>query len=105
MTVQIFPTTVAVATMPTTYARQLWKCDATAGAFAMGLPDATLCQGNEITIAKVDAGANAVTINRAGSQTIVGTGGVAQTSLSLATVGKSFTLISDGANWVITCVV
>lgn len=98
--IQIFPTSVA-ASLPTTSTEHLWKCDATAAAFAVTMPDATRCKGGKITLIKTDAGANAVTINPAGAQRFLGTGGAAQASLSLATIGKAFTLVPDGSNWVI----
>jgi hypothetical protein len=81
--------------------RQLWIIDATAAARSGPLPDATLCFGVEITVIKADSSANAVTVNRSGSQTILGTAGAALTSVALAAQGNSVTLVSDGANWLI----
>ena len=100
MTTQVFSVTAA-AQLPCTASRQIWKADATGGALTLTLPDATLCAGVQITATKTDAGVNAVTLARATTQTILGTGGAAQTSLAMATQGKSFTVVSDGANWLV----
>lgn len=87
--------------MPPTPERQLWLVDATAAARAVTLPDATTCFGVEITVIKSDSSANAVAVNRAGSQTILGTGGASLTTFSLTAQGKSVTMISTGTGWII----
>jgi hypothetical protein len=46
--------------------------DATAGAFSVTLPAAGEWYGREIGVAKTDASANAVTVSRAGSDTVNG---------------------------------
>jgi microcystin-dependent protein len=68
--------------------------NASGGARTITLPAANALGGRpiQITIVKTDTSANAVTVQRAGSDTING-----QTSLLLA-VGDRVTLISDGVN-------
>lgn len=69
-------------------------CDATTAPFTVTLPDATKNGGRKLTIKKVDASANAVTIDGAGSQTIDGA-----TTDSLASQYDSLTMVSDGVEW------
>ena len=49
-----------------------FKCDATSGAFPLTLPSAALNAGRVLAIKKSDVSANAVTVTRAGSDTIDG---------------------------------
>jgi hypothetical protein len=77
---------------------QLCECNATTAAFALTLPDATKCIRAKITAFKSDSSANAVTVTCAGSQKILGTGGLVAT-YALAGQGNSTTLVSDGAQW------
>ena len=46
--------------------------DATSGAFAVTLPTALNSQGRQLLIKKIDVSANAVTVTRAGTDTIEG---------------------------------
>lgn len=68
--------------------------DATGGAKTVTLPLAAQNQGKQLKYKKVDASANAVTISRAGSDTIDGA-----TSYSLASQYKYVAIVSDGSNW------
>jgi hypothetical protein len=69
--------------------------DATAGAFTITLPSA-VGQTGEMVIKKIDASANAVTVDGAGAETIDG----AATKV-LAAQYDSVRIASDGANWMI----
>lgn len=70
--------------------------DATGGAFTLTLPSAALTIGRVYTIVKTDSSANAVTIQRGGSDTI---GGSASSQL-ISYQGGSRSLFSDGvSNW------
>lgn len=66
--------------------------DATAGAFTVTLPSAAKYKGFQFIIKKIDASANAVTIDA--SETIDGAA-----SVDLASQYDSKTVISDGAGW------
>jgi hypothetical protein len=67
----------------------------TAGtAFTVTLPTAVGINGRRITVKKVDASANAVTVGTTSSQTIDGA-----TTFALATQYKFINVMSDGANW------
>lgn len=67
-----------------------FKCDATAGPIALTLPSAGLNEGRILIIKKTDVSANAVTVTRAGSDTIDGA-----TTFPLATQYKFVILIND----------
>lgn len=76
----------------------LIKCDATSAAFTITLPPAaTAGSGFEIAIKKTDAGANAITIDGDGSETIDGA-----TTLVLAGQYDAAILRCDGSSWEIT---
>lgn len=68
-------------------------CDATSAAFTVTLPAANAIGGQVLTLKKVDSSINAVTISRAGSDTIDGS-----TTYSLLTQYKSVTLVSNGGS-------
>ncbi len=68
-----------------------------AGAFICNLPSAVGLIGLKHTIKKVDAGIGAVTITPAGAETIQGA-----PNYVLPAQWNSVTLVSDGANWIIT---
>lgn len=65
-------------------------CDATAGAFTVTLPPASQVFRMEVTVKKVDASANAITI-----------GGTVDGAVNptLAAQYKSITVVSDGTAW------
>jgi hypothetical protein len=67
------------------------KADASGGAFAVTLPSASSCPGREYRIFKSDASANAVTVTRAGSDTINGAN-----TFPLGTQYKFVVVQSDG---------
>lgn len=67
-------------------------CDATSAAFTVTLPSANASLGQMYTIKKIDASANAVTISRAGSDTIEGNATVA-----LSAQYQYVTLVSGGS--------
>lgn len=67
--------------------------DATGGAFPVTLPTAVGAAGRTVTVKKVDASVNAVTVASAGG-TIDGA-----VSIAMATQNEALTATSDGANW------
>lgn len=67
-------------------------CDATGGAFALTLP-ASPTIGDEIVAKKIDVSANAVTVTRAGTQTIDGAN-----TYALGSQYQSVTLVYTAAN-------
>lgn len=69
------------------------RADATGGAFTITLPAVSAASGQRIQIKKIDSSANAVTISRAGADTIEGA-----TTISLATQWTFATLINDGTS-------
>ena len=74
--------------------------DATSGAFSVFLPTAASMPDTPITVKKVDASGNAVTIDGNGSETIDGA-----TTKTLAAQYDSMTVVSDGTTWHITAVI
>jgi hypothetical protein len=87
--------TAATHTDITTQGHALILCDCTANNITVNLPTAA---GNKaiFNIKKMDAGANTVTIDANGSETIDG----AATKVITAQYA-TFTLLSSGTNWVI----
>lgn len=69
-------------------------CSASGGAFAVTLPTASSQSGKLFIIKKTDSSGNAVTVTRAGSDTIDGA-----TTYALTAQYQSVTIISDGTNW------
>lgn len=69
--------------------------DGTSAAFTVTLPTAVGITGKEYIITKIDASANAITIDGNGSETIDG-----QTTYSLITQWDSIIIRSNGANWI-----
>lgn len=67
---------------------------AASGAVTITLPGAGPTEGRTMTVKKIDASANAVTIDGAGSETIDGAA-----TKSLATQYKAYTLLSNGTAW------
>ena len=96
---ELILTTILIETVTTAYTVEADKfyirADATAGAFAVTLPAALNSQGRQILIKKVDSSGNAVTVTRAGSDTIEGSNTVA-----LAGQWDKTHLISNGiSSW------
>jgi hypothetical protein len=71
--------------------------DATGAAFDVDLPSAAVWDGRILTIKKVDASANAVTVDADGAETIDGAG-----TYPLTAQWQSITIQSDGTNWYVT---
>ena len=71
-------------------------CDSSGGAFAMTLPAAT--SRRPIRFIKTTSDVTAITINRAGSDTIVFDGSTANTSVVLYTVNEEYLLVPDGTS-------
>jgi hypothetical protein len=69
-------------------------CNATGAAFTVTLPSAVSFEGRQFMVKKIDASANAVTVDGNGAETIDGAA-----TLSLATQWAKVHLVSDGANW------
>lgn len=93
----------STATTGTLTAGQMALVDATSAACARTLPAANSVPAGTVTgVKKIDGSANAVTVNRAGADTITGTA-AGQTSRALTLAGESIELTSDGTSvWVIT---
>lgn len=72
----------------------VWRCDATSAAITLNLPTAKISAGRTIVIKKIDASANAVTIDAAGSETIDGA-----TTLALSSQWATARLYSNGKTW------
>lgn len=68
--------------------------DATSAAFTVTLPAASDARGRKVTVKKIDASANVVTIDGDGAETIDGAA-----TQSLSAQYASFTLVSDGTEW------
>jgi len=72
-------------------------CDATAGAITMTLPPAALVPGRIYVFKRINSGANTVTVDAYGSETIDG----ALTHV-LSPQWNAITIISNGTAWFIT---
>ena len=70
--------------------------DATAAAFTVTLPKATLFEGRRFTVKKIDASVNAVTLDGDGSETIDGA-----LTVALAVQYEALEVLSNGTGWVI----
>jgi len=73
------------------------KCNATSAPFTITTPLAADLEGQTIQIMKVDASANAVTIDGNGAETINGSA-----TQTLSAQYDFMNVVSDGANWFIT---
>lgn len=71
-------------------------CNAVGGAVTFNLPTAVGISGRIYNMKKTDASANACTLDGNGAQTIDGAA-----TLATTTQFTSYTVISDGANWLI----
>ena len=94
---ELILTTILIETVTTTYTIEADKfyirADATGGAFAVTLPAALNSQGRQLLIKKVDVSGNAVTVTRAGSDTIEG-----NNTVSLSSQWDKTHLISNGVD-------
>ena len=70
------------------------KVDASGGARAISLPDATGIEGKQIIVKKIDSSGNAVTVTPYSTQTIDGSA-----SKNTATQWGTIKVYSDGYNW------
>lgn len=88
--------TYAAAASPVTVSSSdsVLVCNATAGAVTFNLPTAVGLLGRTYTMKKIDAAANACTLDGSGAQTIDGAA-----TLATSTQWAVFTIISDNANW------
>ena len=88
----------AISTKTTTYTLNandsVILADATGGAFSLNLPTAVGISGTVYDIKRTNSGANNVTIDASGAQTIDGA-----LTYVLTVQYQSVTLISDGSNW------
>ena len=85
---QVTATTTA---LPSDY---LILADATAGAVTVNLPSAASSRGAALVVKKIDASANAVTIDASGAETIDGA-----TTQALAAQYDAVTLVCDATQW------
>lgn len=69
-------------------------CDATAAPVVVNLPLAASAKYRRITVKKIDASANAVTLDGSGAETIEGAA-----TLATTTQYKAYTVQSDGTTW------
>lgn len=72
----------------------LVRADATSGAITLTLETAVGCVGRMHNFKKIDASANTVTIDGAGSETIDGA-----TTLVISTQYVSYQIVSNGSGW------
>ena len=70
------------------------ECDGTSTAFTVTLPAATSSTGQKLYIKKIDASANAITIDGNASETIDGA-----TTKTLSSQYASYTIICNGSGW------
>lgn len=85
-------TIVTTTTLDDTYFTVL--VNANSGAVTVNLPSAATCPGRIYTAKKIDASANAVTLDGFGSETIDGS-----TTVATITQYAAFRIQSDGINW------
>jgi hypothetical protein len=85
--------TSATTVLPTD---ALLLCDATGGAFTVTLPEARSALGLRVTIKRTNAGANAVTVSRSGTDTIDGSN---TTSLASQYARVTVQAWRDGASY------
>lgn len=90
----VLPQTTKTATYTATTSDYFIFCDATAGAMSINLPTAVGNAGKVLVIKKIDASANAVTIDPNGAELIDGGG-----TLAFNVQYTSYSCVSNGANW------
>jgi len=91
----VIPVATKTAAYTATKSDGLILCDATAAAFTVTLPSAANIEGKALELVKIDSGANAVTVDGNGSETISGSANV-----SLASQWDVTVVRSDGTNWI-----
>ncbi len=90
----VLPVTTKITSYPATIADSVILCNATAGIMTIGLPPASTATGRVMTIKKIDASGNAVTVDGNLAETIDGTA-----TRVLAAQWDSIRIVCDGANW------
>jgi NADPH-dependent ferric siderophore reductase len=93
---KVVPTTSKTGAYTATANDHTILCDATGGAFTVALPAAATAAGRVYAIKKTDAGANAVTIDPSGAETIDG-----GATKALADQNDSALIICNGTAWFI----
>jgi hypothetical protein len=89
-----------VRTRPVAASDNFWPddylvvCNATSGVVTMTLPAAAASQGRKLVAKKIDASANAVTVDGNGAETVDGAA-----SVSITAQYDSVSVISDGTTW------
>lgn len=68
--------------------------DATSAAITLSLPAAVASKGKRLIVKKIDASANAITIDPSGTETIDGAA-----TVSLSAQYQSVTIVCDGSTW------
>lgn len=91
---QLYAVNTVTAAYTVTLADEYLRCDATGGAFTVTLPAASSCPGQLFIIKRINSGVNAVTVSRAGTDTIEGA-----TTVSLASQWAKYQLLSLGTAW------
>lgn len=91
--------TTKLATFTIGTGHGVYPVDATAAAVTANLPTAASNKGRRITVKKVDASANAVTLDGSGAETIDGAA-----TLATTTQWAAFTIVSDGSGWLVVSV-
>lgn len=84
--------TTGTYTLDTTY--DLILCDCSAGAITLNLPAAASSEGFSYAITKTDSGANTVTIDGNGAETVNG-----ETTQVISRQYTSITVVCDGTGW------
>lgn len=72
----------------------VFKADTTSAAFTITLPKASTHTGRVVHIKRINAGANNLTVDGDGAETIDGAA-----SITLTAQWESRSLLSDGSNW------
>lgn len=86
--------TTKTATYTATTSDYTVRCNAAAGVMSVNLPAAASCAGSLMAIKKIDATANAVTIDPAGAETIDGAA-----TLAMSTQYGCTVIQSNGVSW------
>ena len=89
-----YRTTAVAAAYTATWMDEVLLVDATSGAVTVTLPAAASSIGMRLIVKKIDASANAVTIDGSGAETIDGAA-----TQSTTTQYAGWTIVSDGTSW------
>jgi len=91
--VRLSSRTVAATTTATTSDSTI-RCNAAAGAITVNLPAAASCAGLVLAVKKIDASANTVTVDPAGTEVIDGA-----TTMGLSSQWQALEIQSNGTSW------